>query len=51
MIGRVDNVEKNGPAYTRITVKPAVDFRSLEDVLVVLTPTAAREAATAGGTE
>lgn len=50
VIGRVDNVEKNGPAYTRITVKPAVDFRSLEDVLVVLTPTAAREAA-AGGTE
>ena len=51
IIGRVDGVEKNGPQYTRITVKPAVDFGSLEDVLVVLTPTAAREAATAGGTE
>jgi len=43
-IGRVDSVEKAGPAYKRITVKPAVDFSSLEAVLVVLTPTPAREA-------
>ena len=50
IIGRVDIVEKNGPSYRSITVKPAVDFRSLEEVLVVLTPTAAREAAE-GGTE
>jgi rod shape-determining protein MreC len=43
-IGRVDVVEKTGPAYKRITVKPAVDFSKLEEVLVVLTPTPAREA-------
>jgi rod shape-determining protein MreC len=45
MIGRVETVEKSGSAYKRITIKPAVDFSSLEDVLVVLTPTPAREAA------
>ena len=45
VIGRVESVEKSGGAYKRITVKPAVDFTSLEEVLVVLTPTPAREAA------
>lgn len=50
IIGRVDAVEKSGGAYKRITVNPAVDFSSLEAVLVVLTPTPARSAA-AGGTE
>ncbi|PYQ86520.1 MAG: hypothetical protein DMG03_06885 [Acidobacteria bacterium] len=44
IIGRVDTVEKNGPSYRTITVKPAVDFASLEEVLVVVTPTPAREA-------
>ena len=39
VIGRVESIEKNGPAYRRITIRPAVDFSSLEDVLVVLTPT------------
>jgi rod shape-determining protein MreC len=43
-IGRVEVVEKTGPAYKRITVKPAVDFSRLEEVLVVLTPPPAREA-------
>ena len=43
-IGRVDVVEKAGPAYKRITVKPAVDFSRLEEVLIVQTPTPAREA-------
>ena len=43
-IGRVENVEKSGTSYKRITVKPAVDFSSLEHVLVVLTPTPVREA-------
>ena len=33
------------PAYKRITVKPAVDFRALEEVLVVLTPPAREPAA------
>ena len=43
-IGRVDTVEKSGPAHKRITVKPAVELSSLEEVLVVLTPTPVREA-------
>jgi rod shape-determining protein MreC len=38
VIGRVESVEKSGGAYRRITVKPSVDFRSLEEVLVVVTP-------------
>jgi rod shape-determining protein MreC len=38
-LGRVDSVEKSGPAYKRITIKPAVNFSSLETVLVVLTST------------
>ena len=50
VIGRVESVEKSGPAYKRIVVTPAVDFRALEDVLVVLTPNAARDASE-GGTE
>lgn len=45
VIGKVDGVEKSGASYKRITVKPAVDFASLEEVLVVLTPTPARDAA------
>ena len=49
VIGRIEAVEKNGPAYKRIVVRPAVDFTSLEEVLVVLTPTPWREAQ--GGTE
>jgi len=44
VIGRVETVEKSGGAYRRITIKPAVDFRSIEEVLVVLTPTPASEA-------
>jgi rod shape-determining protein MreC len=43
-IGHVDAVEKSGPSYKRITVKPTVNFSSLEEVLVVLTPTPVREA-------
>jgi rod shape-determining protein MreC len=43
-IGRVASVEKNGTAYGQILVTPAVDFTSLEQVLVVLTPTPAHEA-------
>jgi rod shape-determining protein MreC len=43
IIGRVESVEKSGSAYKRITIKPAVDFSALEDVLVVLTPTPARQ--------
>jgi len=38
-IGQVESVEKNGPTYRRITIKPAVNFSTLETVLVVSTPT------------
>ena len=44
VIGRVEAVEKNGGAYKRITVMPSVDFRSLEEVLVVLTPMPVQDA-------
>ena len=45
VVGRVESVEKNGPAFKRIVVKPAVDFSQIEEVLIVLTPTPAKEAA------
>ncbi len=38
VIGRVDFVERAGNAYRAIRIRPATDFTSLEDVLVVLTP-------------
>ncbi|HEX6213163.1 MAG TPA: rod shape-determining protein MreC [Methylomirabilota bacterium] len=38
LIGRVDHVERGGSGYRLIRVQPAVDFSSLEEVLVVLTP-------------
>jgi len=41
-IGQVDTVEKSGVTYRTIGIRPAVDFSSLEDVLVVLTPTPAQ---------
>ena len=44
VVGRVESVEKNGPAFKRIVVKPAVNFSQIEEVLVVLTPTPAKEA-------
>jgi rod shape-determining protein MreC len=43
VIGRVETIEKSGAAYKRILVRPAVDFVGIEEVLVVLTPTPARE--------
>jgi rod shape-determining protein MreC len=45
LIGQVESVEKTGTAYKTITVKPAVDFTSIEEVLVVLTPAPAHETA------
>jgi rod shape-determining protein MreC len=45
VIGKVDTVEKTGASYKRITVRPAVDFTALEEVLVVLTP---RDSAASG---
>jgi rod shape-determining protein MreC len=43
VIGRVEVVDKSGPAYRRILVRPAVNFSALEQVLVVTTPVAAHE--------
>jgi rod shape-determining protein MreC len=40
VIGWVEQVKRSGGAYGGITVRPAVDFSSLEEVLVVLTPQA-----------
>ena len=38
VVGTVETVKKKGSAYDEITVRPAVDFSSLESVLVILTP-------------
>jgi rod shape-determining protein MreC len=43
VIGRIESLEKGSGTYKHITVRPAVDFTSLEEVLVVLTPTPAQE--------
>lgn len=43
VIGRIESLEKGSGTYKQITVRPAVDFTSLEEVLVVLTPTPAQE--------
>jgi len=44
VVGKVEAVEKSGNSYKQILVRPAVDFSSIEEVLVVLTPTPGREA-------
>src|SRR4051794_2760528 len=44
-VGRVESVEKNGPSFKKIVVRPAVDFTQIEEVLIVLTPTPAKDAA------
>lgn len=38
VIGRIDLIERAGMAYRTIRVRPAVNFSTLEEVLVVLTP-------------
>jgi rod shape-determining protein MreC len=40
VLGHVEHVEKNGPSYRLVTIRPAVDFSTLETVLVLLAPTA-----------
>ena len=44
VVGKVEAVEKSGNSYKQILVRPAVDFSSIEEVLVVLTPTPGRDA-------
>lgn len=48
-IGKIESLEKSGSAYKRISVRPAVDFDTLEEVLVILTPTPAGQTAAGGG--
>jgi rod shape-determining protein MreC len=45
VIGRVESIDRSGGAYKRIAVRPAVDFSSLEEVLIVTTPTPAKAGA------
>jgi rod shape-determining protein MreC len=40
-VGAIESIEKGAGGFSAIIVKPAVEFSSLEDVLVVLTPPAA----------
>ena len=44
VIGTIDHTERGAGAYHEIVIRPAVDFSRLEEVLVVRTPQAAREA-------
>jgi rod shape-determining protein MreC len=37
-IGRVEHAERGSGLYLTLQVRPGVDFSSLEEVLVVLTP-------------
>ena len=43
VLGRIDSIDKTGGAW-QIGVAPAVDFSSLEQVLVVLTPSSSTDA-------
>ena len=51
-LGRIEQVERAGAAYKRVTIRAAVDFSRLESVLVVLSPSpvVAPAAPGAGGT-
>jgi rod shape-determining protein MreC len=42
VIGTIDNVAGSAGEYHEITVRPAVDFARLEEVLIVRTPSASR---------
>jgi rod shape-determining protein MreC len=44
VVGTVEAVEKSGNSYKQILVRPAVDFSSVEEVLVVLTHAPGRDA-------
>ena len=53
VVGQIESVETGSGTFGAIVIKPAVDFSSLEAVLVVVTPPAAaeEEAATGPGTQ
>jgi rod shape-determining protein MreC len=44
VIGTIDHADRGIGAYSEITVRPAADFARLEEVLIVRTPPASREA-------
>ena len=50
VIGQIQSIQRSGGEYSAIVIKPAVDFTSLEAVLVVLTPPAASDATGTTGT-
>ena len=37
-VGRVEQVERAGPAYRAVSIRPFVDFSRLETVLVLVAP-------------
>ena len=49
VIGQIESVERGGGAFGAIVIRPAVDFSSLEGVLVVLTPPASADGEPAAG--
>jgi rod shape-determining protein MreC len=53
VVGQIESIERGAGTYSSIIVKPSVDFASIEDVLVVLTPSVPAEPAAAkdAGTE
>ena len=51
VVGQIESVERGGGTFGAIVIRPAVDFLSLEAVLVVLTPSAAAADAAAAGAE
>ena len=44
VIGQIQSIRRGGGEYSAIVIKPAVDFTSIEAVLVVLAPPAASDA-------
>ena len=44
VIGTIESVDRGSGTYHEIRVRPAVDFSRLEEVLVVITPPAGRDA-------
>jgi rod shape-determining protein MreC len=43
VIGQIESIERGGGSFSAVIIRPAVDFASIEDVLVVLTPPAIPE--------
>jgi rod shape-determining protein MreC len=48
VVGQIESVQRGSGAFGAIVIRPAVDFSSLEAVLVVVTPPSAADGETAG---